>query len=139
MQAAEASSLPPGVDVDYYPNAEDQKKLTVQACEEFQGLTSGDVVERLAREQSDATVATTVRRELPTILNCVVDSTRAQQPVAIVNASNFKVHQQHLSNRLHPQMQKHGGDLSSRLHVSGSFPVTTVLEEGEERDRKSVV
>jgi hypothetical protein len=129
MEDSTRSSLPPEVNPNFYPAPEEQQQITRLACKEFGGMIPAQVVSTLAAEQSDPSLSETVRRELRSILTCDVDRQQAQQAIAAANQRNGDTHRQH-SSRLHPQLQQHGGNTSSRLHVSGSFPVTTVLAEG---------
>jgi hypothetical protein len=130
MEDSTRSSLPSEVDPNYHPDAEEQQQITTIACAEFVDLTAEAVVEQLAAEQPDPSLSETVRRELCSIRTCHVDSKQAQEAIAAANQRNSQVHRDYSPDRLHPQIQHHGGNTSSRLHISGSFPVTTVLEEG---------
>jgi len=121
------SSLPSAVGKEAYPDAEITKNMMKARALEFDGMTPTVVIQALTRDVPEAEPAE-VRDALHSMLYSShhVDRTLVERAVDKVNKHNQAIHQMN-ATALFPCCQNHGGDTSSRVSVSGGFPVTTAV------------
>lgn len=125
------SLLPSRLDQGTFPDMEEMEALIKDVCGNYGPDTViEDIVNDLTSklDEEDGALA---RRALHSMFMKPhhVDADQVEVAMAMVNEANNKIHDRN-KHLLHSCLQQHGGCVTSRMSVSGTFPTTTVMAEG---------